>query len=450
MKALRCVLFVCVLLVWCGCGCAAAGAERGPCKAEGTQECPPSEDPESPGPGGPKGSSGDAGSLEMRSPPRSCLNANGEENSTCEGETEREDRRTLPKVTCTPSDGRGEGANACQQSEKKIKGEENGQSTAVSSTVEGRLQEPVAVSLCSGSDDKSKSKEACKAKTPEVGKDGVRTAKADTGAHGPTGPAGPNGSKRSEVSGQNGNEGQAGQLENKSVVPCPTDLGRSTDCPAAAAAAALSQHQQQESGQPVKPVPGTLKAGGPDVSPTETEREAQSALSKKGDAPDPGDDGDAEGRCKNGEPKESGEKCKESKIQIINKPDKLKGEPQAKTPQAKTPQAKTPQAKTPQAPDINGGDDNPTGAKNNANGSVVSSPAGNTPEAESAAADHPNGESVESPAPATVEQGDAVQSQTSSTSTSTSATEATGSSQPSSSSPSTDKGQDPKAADSSS
>ncbi|KEG07612.1 hypothetical protein DQ04_09281000, partial [Trypanosoma grayi] len=89
-------------------------------------------------------------------------------------------------------------------------------------------------------------------------------------------------------------------------------------------------------------------------------------------------------------------------------------------------------------------------AKSSAPASGVPSPAVNTPEAESAVEDHPNGEPVESPAQAAVGQGDAVQSQTAPTSTSMSATEATGSSQPSSSSPSTDKGQDPKAADSSS
>ncbi|KEG09859.1 hypothetical protein DQ04_04521000 [Trypanosoma grayi] len=90
----------------------------------------------------------------------------------------------------------------------------------------------------------------------------------------------------------------------------------------------------------------------------------------------------------------------------------------------------------------------PGGTRNDAPASGPTPPAVNTPEAESAADDHPEGEPVESAAQAAVEQSDAVQSQTSPTSTSTSATEATSSSQPNSS-PSTDKGQDTKAVDSS-
>ncbi|KEG05667.1 hypothetical protein DQ04_19511000 [Trypanosoma grayi] len=87
----------------------------------------------------------------------------------------------------------------------------------------------------------------------------------------------------------------------------------------------------------------------------------------------------------------------------------------------------------------------PVGAKNDTPISGPTPPAPPVHEAESLADDNRNGEPAESTPQAAVEQGDAVQSQTSPASTSTSATEATGSSsQP------TDKGQDPKATDSSS
>ncbi|KEG07613.1 hypothetical protein DQ04_09281010 [Trypanosoma grayi] len=370
---MRCVLFVCVLSVWCGCGCAATGVETPKpqaCVVSETEKCLASGSGASQLGGEGTNLNGNPGVVVPEVPNNLCRKDNGAK-STCEGEPGSQPGSTGPKETCTTSDGAVEGATNCSQSEKDTADKARIQAASDPDTaLEGQgelVQDSAGDSSCRTTQDIANNEEKCKGKTPQVVEVGVPGATAGAGG------------------------GGGG---------------------------------------------GTLEERRPNLSPTETEREAPNALSERGDAPGPRNDGDAEGLCKNGERKESGENCKERNNQKNNKPGQQKDELLGKTPQAL---------------DINGEDDKPTGAKNNADGSVVSSPAPDSPGTESAADARPHGEPAESTAQAAVEQSDAVQSQTSSASTSTSATEATVSSgQPSSSSPSTDKGQDPKAADSSS
>ncbi|KEG06603.1 hypothetical protein DQ04_13111010 [Trypanosoma grayi] len=370
MMMMRYVLFVCVLCVWCACGCegdeAGAGSDGHNCGTSGKEKCP----------GAKNGSLG-------------------------------------------PND---------QTANVAARGDTEG----------GDEQLAVDDQLCTAGEPGDEKKVPCAPKAGPTGR--IVNSLADGQSPGGGGPTGPKGSivlsgstpgvtvKGDPGGNSGGGGGGTDRLENTGVV-CTAGAASSTNCPDTAQ---LQQTQQQQLNHVVKDTKGSTVNVGEHTGNTPVGKGV------RGNTPseqvETNGAGDTDDSCVNGTPKVAGKVCNTNDSKTIQTSKRVEEKVQTQTEQTSEAKGNTPGT---------------VGEKNGAPASGAPPSAPDSPETESAAEDHPNGEPAESTAQAAVEQSDAVQSQTSSASTSTSATEATGSSQPGSS-PSTDKGQDPKAADSSS
>ncbi|KEG05649.1 hypothetical protein DQ04_19661000 [Trypanosoma grayi] len=450
MLTMRYVLIVCVLCVWCACGCAAAQGGSDPdCKTAGTEPCPSAEGSlsektvttrlggaEGPlgrdrdGVEGGKGNPGLEGAGARRVP---CLTEKGE----------------TPCVETVEAQGRNlKGAGGCTQSEATaVSGEENGCPSSREAShsedlarVEGAdlpnndscQKDPANAASCVSSPVLPPQPQCVKQGNVVCDATGGGAGqRAPIGPSGPPGPAGTAGRVSAAGGEQISSDGTAVDLKDRPARDCKSALKDTINCPVTP----LSPQVEQ-----TKELVTLTKSGPEDKGDPKGGSEVREELSKKPHSDTHVDvgtrrAGSAGEDCEDGGHKEPSGVCRKGDNVKATHHDHQQNDEL--------------RPQMPQTPDAKGNTPGIVGEKNDGNGSAAS-PAVNTPEAESAAVDHPNEEPAESTAQAAVEQSDAAQSQTSSASTSTSATDTAGRSQPGSSSPSTDKGQDPKAADSSS
>ncbi|KEG05655.1 hypothetical protein DQ04_19611000 [Trypanosoma grayi] len=438
MMMMRYVLFVCVLCVCCACGCAGDEVETvvaTDCTSGGTTQCNPSQDL-SPGADVSPGLEGAAvsantcpGDGKTIPPCAKALETVGDSNP-------KGGSGVGPKVCTPPEVAAQSGEDPCQQSEEvNERGDGGSRIGETAHTNKAACKEPSDPTTCTPSSSLS-SVQATQSQTNmgataggggDIGNVLLPGAGGLPGAPGPAGPTGAAGAKSAD----GGRE--IGASNGKALADCPAEVADRAKCQVGPAL----QKAQVPSQKPGKGLVsgGTLDGrGGSEI--TQSDKGVRQDTQSEGHD-DSGHAGTADGECGDGKLKESNTDCKQKDEDRSTQSDQREKDRL--------------QPKNTQAPEVNAKPENPLDEKNDAKNSAASPPAPDSPETESAAADRTNLEPAESPAQTAVEQSDAVQSQTSSSSASTSATEATGgSSQPSSSSPSTDKGQDPKAADSSS
>ncbi|KEG06602.1 hypothetical protein DQ04_13111000 [Trypanosoma grayi] len=439
---MRYVLFVCVLCVWCTCGCAAAGAED---EAEVTNNCNNGEatqcqSPQNPLPGGVVGVGGQGigGGFGLGGAEGSTHTCPGDDGTilpcpealdTGGDETPKGNTVAGQNVCTSPEGETKSGADNCERSDKLNAQRDNGSRIAKSTSINKEACEGVSdahtctssSSLPQGSLSQSQLERAIPPGTGGgIGNVLLPGTGKPPGQTGPAGPAGEPGAKKAD------GEKEIDALDGKSLADCPAEGGDPTKC-STTPAPLKAQVQKNEPGEGHDSGSMLGGRGGSKISLSGNEK-------AQGTQPESRDDtvhsGSADGECGDGKLKETKTDCKPKDEDRSTQSDQREKD--------------VLQTKNTQIPQANPKPDSPLDEKNDAKNSAASPPAPDSPKAESSADDRTNLEPAESTAQTAVEQSDAVQSQPSSSSASTSAAETTGSSPP------TDKGQDPKAVDSSS